>query len=493
MLLVSWRSAWNGVCMLPEAKGNLLIVDDDPNILSALSRFLGRVGFKVTAVETAEEGLDVLAGEVIDVALVDFILPGMSGMEFLTRARSMRVDTEIIIMTGLPTVQRAVEAVRAGAYDFLEKPLPDPEKVEILIERAVAHSRLHRDYEKLQRQVDGTLQLGLFIGKSPVMQALFAEIVNFAWSNASVLVLGETGTGKELVAEAIYRHSPRSNKPFHALACPTLHDHLFESELFGHVKGAFTGADRDKRGLVEALDGGTLFLDEIGDISLGNQARLLRFLSTGQFSRLGEETRTRHADVRIIAATNADLEKAVAEGRFRQDLYQRLKVLTIEVPPLRDRLEDVPHLAYFFLRRLAEKEGATVRRISAEAMEVLARYPWSEGNVRQLENVIWLAVTRARNQDEITLDHLPQDLKAFQEETPRPVPSSYPYVEEMTRKTYKRAKKLAEHHFARYYFGQLLERHGGVINQAARAAGMDPPNFRKKLKEIDLDPALYRR
>ncbi len=479
--------------MLPEAKGNLLIVDDDPNVLLALSRFLGRLGFKVTAVETAEEGLETLTREVVDVALVDLMLPGVSGMEFLTMARSRNEDTEIIIMTGLPSVQRAVDAVRAGAYDFLEKPLPDPEKVAILIERAVAHSRLHRDYERLQRQVDGTLHLDRFIGKSQVMQALFAEIANFAWSSASVLILGETGTGKELVADAIYRHSPRSKQPFHALSCPTLQDYLFESELFGHVKGAFTGADRDKKGVVEVVDGGTLFLDEIGDISLGNQAKLLRFLSTGQFSRLGEETRQRHADVRIIAATNAELDKAVEAGRFRQDLYQRLKVLTIDVPPLRERLEDVPHLAYYFLRQLAEKEGTTVRRIDAEAMEALTRYTWADGNVRQLQNVIWLAVTRARNRETITLEHLPPEIVSSRRETVKPLPSSYPYVEEITRKTYKRAKKLAEHHFARYYFSRVLERHGGVINRAAREAGMDPPNLRKKLKEINLDTSTFRR
>jgi two-component system response regulator HydG len=375
--------------------GTVLVLDDEEQMLRSLERMLAREGYRVLTGRSGREGLEVLRathGDV-DVALCDLRMGEMSGVEFVPVARSLYPDLEVVIMTGYGTIETAVAAMRAGAYDFVPKPF---KRVQILrvLSRAMERRQLLLENRRLRAQVaEGTGKT--IVGNSTVMRRLLEMVSQVAPSEATVLILGESGTGKELIARAVHAGSDRSRKPFVKVSCAALPETLLEGELFGYEKGAFTGAVRRKPGRFELAEGGTLFLDEIGDVPLEMQVKLLRVLQEREYERLGG-TETLRADVRVIAATHRDLRQRAAEGLFREDLYYRLAVIPLEIAPLRDRREDIPLLAASFAEKLSQKNHSPVPSLHPEVMERLLGYHWP-GNVRELENVIERAVVLCKD------------------------------------------------------------------------------------------------
>jgi two-component system nitrogen regulation response regulator GlnG len=372
------------------ATGTILIADDEESIRWVLERALVQRGHRVVAVDSGTAALAALHAGPMDVAFIDIKMPDLSGLDVLSRARDERIDTLFVIMTAQNTMANAIEATKRGAYDYLTKPF-DLDQVAVLVDRALELRRLTRELERLRGELRQRHEL--VIGRTPAMQEVYKVIGRVAPTDATVLIEGETGTGKELVAKAIHYHSARSG-PFVALNCSAIPNELLESELFGYERGAFTGAVERRMGKFEAAAGGTLFLDEIADMPLALQAKLLRVLQEREFTRVGgrEPIRT---DVRIIAATNQELEAAVRGSRFREDLFFRLNVVRIQVPPLRERRGDIPELIEFFLDKTNRELGTSVVGVSDDAREVLVRHAWP-GNVRELENAILRAAVLAR-------------------------------------------------------------------------------------------------
>ncbi len=365
----------------------VLVIDDDRDLRYSLRRVLADKGYRVVEAESGEQGLEVAKAEKPAVILLDNRMGGMSGVETLRRLRTAYPAAMVVLMTAFGTTQTAIEAMKFGAFDYIQKPF-DPKKITGLVEKAV-RSRADLDAAGRTATVSvvsaDDLREGI-VGNAESMQAVFKTIGQVAASDVTVLVTGESGTGKELVARSMHRHSLRSKKEFIAVNCAAIPDNLIESELFGHVRGAFTGAVVDKTGRFEQCDGGTLFLDEIGDMSPATQTRVLRAIQQGEIMRVGGSA-TIKVDVRLIAATNKDLEKMVAAKTFREDLYYRLNVVRIRMPSLRERKEDIPLLVDFMLRRLGADRKIAAKHLSPEAMDILCRYDWP-GNVRELENTI---------------------------------------------------------------------------------------------------------
>jgi two-component system response regulator HydG len=389
-----------------EIRLRVLVVDDDQAIREALSRTLEKFGYEVVLAEDGQAGLDRLREGEIHILLADLQMPKLSGQELLKAAKTIAPDIEVIVITGHGTVEDAVEAMKEGAYDFITKPFKRVQ-LERTIRRAAEKQALALQNRRLRARLDELQGAGSIVGTSPVMLRTLELVRQVAPSTATVLIQGESGTGKELIADAIHHGSPRREQAFVKVNCAALPEHLLESELFGHERGAFTGAVARKEGRFELADGGTLFMDEIGDISVAMQAKLLRVLQSGEFERVGG-TRTLKVDVRLVAATNTDLAALVREKRFREDLYYRLNVITIHLPTLRDRREDVPLLAHHFLRRYAAKNAKPLGGFTEEAMDLLQTYAWP-GNVRELENAIERAVVLTRS-DLITPVDLPETL-----------------------------------------------------------------------------------
>ena len=364
---------------MPES---ILIVDDEPTILSSLSQVLQDERYQVTTATSGPEALKQIAADVPDLVLLDIWMPEMDGLETLKRAREQAPNLQVMIMSGHGSIETAVKAIKLGAYDFIEKPL-SLENVTLRIRHALDQHRLEEENQKLRTKVERRFEL---VGTSPAMQRLRQLIETAGPTSGRVLIAGENGTGKELVARAIHLRSPRRDMPFVAVNCAAIPETLIESELFGHERGSFSGATAMKRGQFEQADGGTLFLDEIGDMSLNTQAKVLRALQEQQFHRVGGAKLIK-VDVRVIAASNKHLVKEIEKGSFRDDLYYRLNVLPIEVPPLRERREDIPLLVRHFLHAHAEEQGLKVKDISEEALEALQGYDWP-GNIRELRNLI---------------------------------------------------------------------------------------------------------
>jgi two-component system response regulator HydG len=451
----------------------VVVVDDDPEFLESVTRILTRDGLDVVAASEPLEGLVAARDPDVDVVLSDIQMPNLSGLDLFRRLRAERPGAQVVLMTAHASVEAAVAAVKEGAYDYLTKPFDDIDRVALTVRRAAAHRRLWERASSLETMLEGRERFEGLIGQSRGMTDVFRLVEAVADSSATVLVLGESGTGKELVARALHRRSSRRDRPFVAVNCSALAETLLESELFGHVRGAFTGAVAARRGLFEAADGGTLFLDEIGDIPAPTQVRLLRVLQEGEIRPVGAQE-SKRVDVRVIAATHVDLAEAMAAGRFREDLYYRLDVVAIRLPSLRERPDDIPILASHFLRKLAARMGKRLDGISAEAMKLLARHDWP-GNVRELENAIERAVVLARG-PELAPGDLPPGLGT----SPRGVEvdpttlSHLPLAE---------AKRLAVGAFERRYLADLLRRELGNVTRAAKAAGVDRSNFRKLLRE----------
>jgi two-component system nitrogen regulation response regulator GlnG len=393
--------------MSDSQRGKVLIIDDDAEIRYSLNRVLSARGYELAEAASGEEGIEAARGGAFEVVFLDNRMEGISGLETLQHLRSVAPEAMVILMTAFGTTQTAIEAMKFGAFDYIIKPF-DLKKVLALTEKAL---QSHRDLQK-SRGASAPLinsedyQEGI-VGSSEPMQAVFKAIGQVATSDVTVMITGESGTGKELVARCIHLHSLRSGKPFMAVNCAAIPDNLIESELFGHEKGAFTGATQQRLGKFELCDGGTLFLDEIGDMALPTQTKILRALQEGEIQRVGGE-KTIRVDVRLIAATNRDLEQMVSDKAFREDLYYRLNVMRIRIPGLRDRLDDVPELVDFMLQRLNQSGRSRVRRVSAEALAILSRYRWP-GNVRELENTIQRSAVMAQG-DTILAKDLPVEI-----------------------------------------------------------------------------------
>ncbi len=383
-------------------KGRIVVIDDEVNAATALETLLREDGYEVGRAHDGETGLSLLEKSDPDVVLTDLRMPGMDGLELLSRIKQIRPDTMVILMTAYGTVKTAVRAMKLGAEDYLGKPI-DVEELELILQRAVDKKRLLEEARLLHERLDHKYNLDNLVGESPGMLAAFKTIRQVAASSSSVLLLGESGTGKELFAQALHQNSPRRSKPFVRVACASLPETLLESELFGHEKGSFTGALYSRSGRFEVADGGTLFLDEIGDISPTVQVKLLRFLQEREFERVGGN-RTYKVDVRIVAATHRDLKRKLEDGSFREDLYYRLNVIEVTIPPLRERGTDVPLLAQHFLERFAAANGKALA-LTDEALALLLQHRWP-GNVRELENAIERAVVLADGAT-LTPQHFP--------------------------------------------------------------------------------------
>jgi DNA-binding NtrC family response regulator len=443
-------------------RGRILIVDDEANARAALSEILRDEGY---ATETAADGfkaLGKLEEFAPDVILTDLKMPGLDGLAFMEKAKAASPGAVFVVMTAFGTISSAVDAVKRGAENYLTKPL-DLEALAAVVERAMEKARLLQEMRHLRDRLRERNAFGHIVSDDPKMREVLQLVDQVAPSRASVLITGESGTGKELIAEAIHAASPRAGKPFVRLHCAALAESLLESELFGHERGAFTGAVARREGRFKQADGGTLFLDEIGEISAGTQVKLLRFLQEKTFERVGGNE-TLKVDVRILAATNRDLKAAIEKGLFREDLYYRLNVISVELPPLRERRLDIPALATFFLRRYAAENGRTLEGFRDDARARLTAYSWP-GNVRELENVIERAVVLSDG-PRIEPRHLPASLApAAERGGPPPIPGS------------------TIHDLERYAILKTLETCGGSTSKAAMILGVSTRKIQYKLHE----------
>jgi len=465
----------------PTRPVRVLVVDDEPTSLKALEALLREKGWEVIAIDSVGEAIQGLAAEDFDVVLLDIELLQRSGMELLIKVRHQRRGVAVIVMTGHATVDVAQAAVKDGAYGYVIKPFEDAE----LVARAVSNAAERKaHFDRIREESDPSDEE--LVGNSVAMREVMRMIDAVAYSSAAVLVHGEGCTGKKVVARALHAKSPRRSRPFVAFNCGALTEAQLESELFGHVKGAFTGALRDQKGLFEAADGGTIFLNEIGDIPPATQVRLLHLLQEGELKRVGSAEAI-HVDVRVIAATHRDLPKLVKAGRFREDLCERLNAIAIPVPPLRDRIEDVPFLAHHFLRRYADRLGKKVRTLSPEAIGLLCGYRWP-GRFREFENAIERAVVLCRG-DTIT----PGDLPPAVFDRTAPLARVLPTLGEdaaWLNQSYSAAKEQALRRFEKRYVEATMRACDNNVSAAAHKIGMDRSDFEQVLRKYrsDLGP-----
>ena len=412
-------------------QANILIVEDEELMRSILRQLLSGEGYRVLTADSAEAALEIFSGDDIDVILTDIKMSGMDGLELLDQIKTIDDEALVIIMTAYSSVDSAIAALRKGAYDYITKPFVNADLLQT-VRNAIRTKELFRENRNLRRELDKHYSFAEIIGTSAVLQAVFRLIEKVSATNASILIQGESGTGKELVARAIHHHSPRANKPFVAINCGALPESLLESELFGHTKGAFTDAKTDKKGLFRSVEGGTLFLDEIGEIPLPLQVKLLRALQEHEVTPIGASLPVKF-DARIIAATNRNLEEEVSKGNFREDLFYRLNVLEIYLPPLRERREDIPLLAKHFASKVAREQNASEKTITKETMTALVNYNW-QGNIRELQNAIERAFILSDS--EIDANNLPPRIRqnavnAFEIQDPEGL---HPTLEEIERR-----------------------------------------------------------
>ena len=442
----------------------ILIVDDEAGIRESLSSILRDERYSVEAVDSAELALERLHTGSVEVVLLDVWLPGMDGMEALSRIQSLPQPPSVIIISGHGTIETAVRATKLGAFDFIEKPL-SLERIIVLVRNAIEQRRLQEENQLLHTELGHRYRI---VGDSVPMKALRQQIAVTAPTNGRVLIYGESGTGKELVARSLHAASLRNKAFFVEVNCAAIPEELIESELFGHVKGSFTGASEDKIGKFAKADGGTLFLDEVGDMSLRTQSKVLRVLEEQRFERVGSN-QTLHVDVRVIAATNKNLEQEISRGAFRQDLFYRLNVIPFFVPPLRDRKEDIPVLARYFLAEFSSEYGKKTRELTDGAMEILLRYPWP-GNVRELRNLVERLVIVCP-QARIEPHHLPPELFRGVAESPQ-----QPYS------TLHEARSAYE----REFILRKLQEHRWNMTQTASALGLERSHLYRKMKSLGI-------
>jgi len=451
----------------------ILVVDDEKNIRTALAGILEDEGYRPVFAKDGLEALEAAKKERPDLVLLDIWMPRLDGLETLQRLKEFHPQLTVVMMSGHGTIETAVKSTKLGAYDFIEKPL-SLEKVLVTVKNGLDVGRLKAENDTLRTVAFKGHDM---VGKTPVISQLQEEIRRVAATNASVLITGENGTGKELVARAIHHWSPRREKPFVEINCAAIPEELIESELFGHEKGAFTGAVAQKKGKFDLADGGTIFLDEIGDMSLKTQAKVLRILQERTFERVGG-TRTIEVDVRVVAATNKDLSEEIRAGNFREDLFYRLNVVPFTVPPLRERRDDIPLLVEHFLVVFAQREGQERKKMLPEAVELLKHYNWP-GNVRELRNIIERLVIMTPGKV-ITPDQVPDSIggAAAGREGQAHRPGSAQEINSL---------REAREEFEREFIIQKLEEHGWNISRTAEAIELERSNLYRKMKSYGID------
>jgi two-component system response regulator PilR (NtrC family) len=459
------------------APTRVLVVDDERSMRELLSIVLKRDGHDVLAAEDGARAIELLKKQRVDVLITDIRMPQMSGVDVLREAKKIDPDIISIVMTAFASTDTAVEALRLGAADYVHKSPSAANELRLRVRKELERKNLQRENVLLKRVLGSAHTFANIIGRSDAMVAVFQLVETIAPTGSTVLVTGESGTGKELVARAIHFNSLRKDRPFVALNCGALSETLLDSELFGHMRGAFTGADTNKKGLIEVAEKGTVFLDEIGEMSPLVQVKLLRVLQERKYRRLGG-TEEVEADIRVIAATNRDLAKMVADGTFREDLFYRINVIPIRLPALRERTEDIPLLADHFVARFAAQMGKTVAGISGAALACLKSYSWP-GNIRELENAMERAVALERTPS-ILVDSLPEQLRG----AAAAVPASAAPAESFPDNGFD----LEQHvqHLEREYIAEALRRAGGVKMKAAELLGMSFRSFRYYMKKYDL-------
>ncbi len=458
----------------------ILIVDDDDQFRKGLISALQGEGLSVTGVSSGADALLATSERRIDLILSDLVMESMTGTQLLSQVKKSNPDIQMILMTGHGSIQNAVEAMREGACDYLTKPFRNEELI-IRIRRALQERRNSRELQRLREVVEETFNLDSIVSQNDKMREVFKLVRQVADTDVTVLVLGETGTGKELISRAIHFNSSRKNNPLVTINCSAIPEHLLESELFGYERGAFTGANNQRTGKIEEADGGTVFLDEIADIPLHVQTKLLRFLQEKQIDRIGTN-KTMTVDTRIVAATNRNLQQMVKDGTFREDLYYRLNVFPITLPPLRERLEDVPLLAEHFLKKHQLKSKEPVAGISPSVVHTMLNYTWP-GNVRELENLIKRAIIKCEGSTIVELDIPGQAAPVFAGLTESPSTTSVPY-----KRYLDHVLKDAE----RKFLLRALKESKGNLNQAARMMEVDRKTIYRKIDEFQINVSEFK-
>jgi len=453
----------------------ILVVDDEEIVIRSCLRILEGNGYQIDVAHDGHEALRKVESNSYDVMILDIMMPNLGGLEVLRRVKETHPDMDVIMITGLSQIDTAVQAMKLGAFDYISKPF-EPDELKLVVQRARERRQLLQENLNLKSAVSSKYRFDNIIGSSPPMQAVYRLVAQCAPTNSTVLLTGESGTGKELIARAIHYNSLRKDKPFIAVDCNSLSENLLESELFGHVKGAFTGAVANKKGMFEVAGSGSLFLDEIGNFSLAIQAKLLRVLQEREFRAVGD-TRTQTANFRLITATNRDLSAMVVAGTFRDDLYYRINIFPIHVPALRDRRDDIPALAYHFLKTFSAELGKKVTDISEGAMSALTNYSWP-GNVRELENVIQRAAILTSD-TVIRRAHLVNIVDPSRQPQEFPVPRTGDELKRLK----KAAREKSVEEIEKQFVLEALKRNQWNVTKSAEDTGLQRPNFQALMKK----------
>ncbi len=459
---------------------DVLVVDDEAIIREGLKRILEHKGYNVASSASGQHALECMQKENFGLVITDLKMPGMSGMEVLKAIKVLQPEVPVIIITGYSTVDTAVEAMKNGAFDYIAKPFT-PDQILEKVSKALEQKAMIQENLYLKKELGEHNGFDMFIGESREMQKVYRRIMQVAPTDSTVLVTGESGTGKELVAQAIHRHSKRREQPFVAVDCTSLSENLLESELFGHIKGSFTGAIQTKTGLFKVADGGTLFLDEVANISLTTQAKLLRVLQEREITPIGG-TQPVPIDIRLVAASNKGLREMVANGTFREDLFFRLNIIPIDLPPLRERTGDIPLLIGHFLREFSEEMGKDLRGLAPDARALMEEYPFP-GNVRELENIIERAVVLAEG---TMIQREDLEMQVMGEEQPEQSGDYVPLNADELKETKRQIRERAVEPVEKAFVLHALKRNNWNITRAAEETGMLRPNFQALLKKLKI-------